>query len=41
MNEKRGTIGYGLASMKQNLVGDILTGQIDEVYMTLNIRERN
>lgn len=40
MNEKRGTIGYGLASMKQDLVGNILTGQIDEVYMTPQYRRK-
>ncbi|MDI5791437.1 GNAT family N-acetyltransferase [Bacillus licheniformis] len=38
MNEKQEAVGYGLASIKKDLVSDCLSGQIDEVYIAPDYR---
>ncbi|PFM65481.1 GNAT family N-acetyltransferase [Bacillus cereus] len=40
VNESQQTIGYGIASMKQDLVCDMLYGQVDEVYVAPEYRRQ-
>ncbi|MDH4424700.1 MULTISPECIES: GNAT family N-acetyltransferase [Bacillus] len=40
INENQQTIGYGIASMKQDLVSDMLYGQVDEVYVAPEYRRK-
>nr|MDH3162652.1 hypothetical protein [Bacillus licheniformis] len=41
MNEKQEAVGYGLASIKKDLVSDCLSGQIDEVYIAPDYRRNS
>ena len=40
INENHQAIGYGIASMKQDLVSDMLYGQVDEVYVASGYRRQ-
>lgn len=40
INENHQAIGYGIASMKQDLVSDMLYGQVDEVYVVPEYRRQ-
>ncbi|MDA7026836.1 GNAT family N-acetyltransferase [Bacillus sp. CLL-7-23] len=40
INEQDQLVGYGIASMKQDLVSDIVYGQIDEVYVAPQYRRQ-
>ncbi|MDF2084803.1 GNAT family N-acetyltransferase [Bacillus pseudomycoides] len=40
INENQQAIGYGIASMKQDLVSDMLYGQVDEVYVAPEYRRQ-
>ncbi|MED4411216.1 GNAT family N-acetyltransferase [Bacillus licheniformis] len=41
VNEKQEAVGYGLASIKKDLVSDCLSGQIDEVYIAPDYRRNS
>ncbi|MEC1356414.1 GNAT family N-acetyltransferase [Bacillus sonorensis] len=40
-NEKSRAVGFGIASMKQDLVSNTLYGQIDEIYVSPRYRRQN
>ncbi|PFW82406.1 GNAT family N-acetyltransferase [Bacillus pseudomycoides] len=40
INENQQVIGYGIASMKQDLVSNMLYGQVDELYVASEYRRQ-